>query len=59
MERRFMNRLRRDLQTMQKHHKDQFEVEILNEDMKVWIIVMEGPKGSVYEGESFKYPNYC
>lgn len=54
-----MNRLRRDLQTMQKHHKDQFEVEILNEDMKVWIIVMEGPKGSVYEGESFKYPNYC
>jgi ubiquitin-conjugating enzyme E2 W len=54
MERRFVNRLRRDLQTMQKNYVDVFTVEIPNDDMKMWIVSIDGPKGSVYEGEKFK-----
>lgn len=54
MERRFVNRLRRDLQTLQKNHKTEFPVEMPNDDMKMWIVGIEGPKGSVYEGEKYK-----
>ena len=53
MERRFVNRLTRDLQTMEKNHKDQFPVFRPNDDLKVWHVTLFGAKGSIYEGEKF------
>lgn len=54
MQNRFINRLRRDLQTMKNSYVDTFPVEIPNDDMKMWFVSIDGPKGSVYEGEKFK-----
>lgn len=53
MEKRFVNRLTRDLQTMEKNYKDQFPVHRPNDDLKVWHVTLFGAKGSIYEGEKF------
>lgn len=53
MDKRFVNRLTRDLQTMEKNYKDQFPVFRPNDDLKVWHVTMYGAKGSIYENEKF------
>jgi ubiquitin-conjugating enzyme E2 W len=53
MEKRFVNRLTRDLQTMEKNYKDQFPVIRPNDDLKVWHVTLYGAKGTIYEGEKF------
>lgn len=53
MERRFVNRLTKDLQTMEKNHKDQFPVVRPNDDLKVWHVTLFGAKGTIYDGEKF------
>lgn len=53
MEKRFVNRLTRDLQTMEKNYKEQFPVYRPNDDLKVWHVTLFGAKGSIYEGEKY------
>lgn len=53
MEKRFVNRLTRDLKTLTENYKEQFPVTRPNDDLKVWHVTLLGAKGSIYENEKF------
>jgi ubiquitin-protein ligase len=40
---------------MQKNYKEQFEVLLPTNDLKLWHISFTGAKGTVFAGEKFKY----
>ena len=53
MEHRMVNRLKKDLENMQKNYSSQFVVELPNNDLKVWHIHFPGGSGTIYENEQF------
>ncbi|KRX09641.1 Ubiquitin-conjugating enzyme/RWD-like protein [Pseudocohnilembus persalinus] len=54
MEQRMTKRLQKDLEAMQKNYKDQFNVVLPTNDLKLWHISFTLPKESIYAGETYK-----
>lgn len=46
-------RLNKDLEQMQKNYVDTFQVQLVNNDIKHWIVSFTAAQGTVYEGEQF------
>ena len=56
VESRMKKRLTKDLETLQKNHKDQFFVTFpLKDDLKVWNITFKGAPKTLYAGETYTY----
>ena len=47
-------RLQKDLEAIQKNYKDQFEVTLPTNDLKLWYVTFKGAEGTLYEGEKYK-----
>eukprot|EP01016_Furgasonia_blochmanni_P014349 TRINITY_DN174_c0_g1_i20.p1 TRINITY_DN174_c0_g1~~TRINITY_DN174_c0_g1_i20.p1 ORF type:complete len:191 (+),score=29.55 TRINITY_DN174_c0_g1_i20:66-638(+) len=54
MESRMTKRLTKDLESIQKHYKEVFVVELPTNDIKLWNISFVGAAGTIYEGENYK-----
>ncbi len=53
MQSRMSKRLTKDLEAIQKNHKDIFTVTLPNDDIKLWHVSFIGAKESIYAGEKF------
>ena len=51
MENRMSRRLQKELESIQKNYKDQITVNLVNDDIRCWHLVVEGPQESIYSGE--------
>jgi ubiquitin-protein ligase len=54
MESRMSKRLAKDLEAIQKHHKETFTVEMPTNDIKLWHVKFKGAPKTLYAGEDFK-----
>jgi ubiquitin-protein ligase len=54
MESRMSKRLTKDLEAIQKHHKDTFIVEMPTKDIKLWHVKFKGAPKTLYAGEEYK-----
>lgn len=50
---RMTKRLHKDLETIQRNYKDQFDVKLVNDNIKHWHVGIVGPKDSVFAGEKY------
>ncbi len=48
-------RLTKDLESIQKNYKDVFNVELPNNDLKLWHVSFQGASGTIYDNEKFKF----
>ena len=53
MEHRMINRLKKELDSIQKNYKD-LSVTLINNDFREWHVDFECAKGTIYEGEKYK-----
>lgn len=49
-----INRLKKELETINKQHAEHFSVVMPNNDFRLWHIGFEGAKDTIYEGEEYK-----
>jgi ubiquitin-conjugating enzyme E2 W len=47
-------RLQKDLEQMQKNYVDQFQVQLVNNNIKHWVVAFQGAQGGIYQNEKFQ-----